>query len=153
MPIQDVRFQPRTVSIAGTDVRIWTFRDSTGDRVSINEDTLVYARNASPTGTEFLRTINGVTPNSTFGPVVPYNCKIVWLTASAANTPNVPLKIWSGGATLSTLTWNSQNQAWALDVDVSQMANISIEHAYDPMDLTQVQAQYPIVVIGYRWRF
>jgi len=33
------------------------------------------------------------------------------------------------------------------------MANISIEHAYDPMDLTQVQAQYPIVVIGYRWRF
>jgi len=149
MPVDTQPFRREIKSIGGVDIQVMYYFDVALDKwLSVTETTFMHARN-SMNYAGYLRSINGVQETGTHGPMVPYDCTIVWVALMAENTPDTNAQIWSNGANLGALTWNSGAEYYATDIDVDQGQNISVNILLNGLG---VQPNRPIATMGMRWR-
>jgi hypothetical protein len=120
------------------------------DFLSLHEDIYPFSINAN-TSTSYLRTCGNILSLSTGYPV-PHICKIVWVSASARNTPSdVILDIEASGVSVWTGDWDSQFAAWSVDVDMIQGDELAVRVNQGP-GWPGTAADRPSVLIGVRWR-
>lgn len=130
------------------------FQSATGDTEG-PEYSYQYARNSTVTQNQFLRTVNGITPTSTYGPLIPHDSKIVWITFSMSGSAHQgqAFRIWNNGTNVFAADFpDSTASPYAIskDVDIDQ-GNLSVE-IYDQAAGPYTGLHRPICHVGIRWR-
>lgn len=148
MPIETQLFRRSELTLGGNPLQVMYYYDTALDKwLSVSETSITHGRNAT-SYTGYLRSINGVQETATHGPMMPYDCTIVWISAKSEVTPDCNIQIISNSVTLQGMGWGSSSQYWAVDLDVSQGNNISVNL---PL-FVGTYPNRPLVTMGIRWR-